>query len=193
MEGNPVYLTDLLDRRLVLEFGSLTCPIFQGRRAAMRALSERYPNNRFIVFYVREAHPGETTPHHASQQKKLQNACLLRHRHGEERDVFVDFLDGKVHRLLGEMPNSVFVIDTDRALKFYSEWNDVVALDHALKALNFDLDVPQMKRYFRPIEFSVFRQTLKLAGKGAMRGFYRCWRSAFDLLILKNIRVFLRE
>ncbi|MEO1919367.1 MAG: deiodinase-like protein [Paracoccaceae bacterium] len=49
---------------LVLEIGSITCPLFQSRRGVMKALSETYLNASFAILYVREAHPGDSRPQH---------------------------------------------------------------------------------------------------------------------------------
>lgn len=62
---------------LVLELGSVTCPLFHTRREGMRLNAREYPNLTFSVLYVREAHPGAIIPAHKSfDDKKMQPRVL---------------------------------------------------------------------------------------------------------------------
>ncbi|MCL7417041.1 MAG: hypothetical protein M8354_04285, partial [Halalkalicoccus sp.] len=59
LEGNPVELSGLWeDRPIVIEFGSITCPIFAAKVDAMDALAQTYDGIDFYIVYTREAHPG---------------------------------------------------------------------------------------------------------------------------------------
>jgi hypothetical protein len=47
-----------------------------------------------VFIYTREAHPGETVPHHDSFERKLASAVLLAEETGIGRDILVDDLAG---------------------------------------------------------------------------------------------------
>ena len=57
-DGSKTRLLDFSGDFLVLETGSFTCPLYQGRRAGMATLAARFPGVTFRLLYVREAHPG---------------------------------------------------------------------------------------------------------------------------------------
>ena len=60
--GGRSRLLDFDGTFLVLEMGSITCPLFQGRRPHMDRLDLQHPDISFAVLYVREAHPGASIP-----------------------------------------------------------------------------------------------------------------------------------
>lgn len=131
-DGSEVRLSDLLDRRLVLETGSVTCPIYSDRVPAMRELIARYPDTRFAVLYIREAHPGERIGPHASEAEKLLAATSLSDVAQDPREVLVDDLAGTAHQALGSLPDMVYVIGTDGRIQFRADWNDPTVLDQVL-------------------------------------------------------------
>lgn len=47
---------------MVLELGSMTCPLFLTRQDSMEKIAQDYPNVDHAILYVREAHPGADTP-----------------------------------------------------------------------------------------------------------------------------------
>ena len=53
LEGQRTSLLDFKGDFLVLETGSITCPLFQGRRKGMTSLASEFPNVSFSVLYVR--------------------------------------------------------------------------------------------------------------------------------------------
>ena len=62
--GNPKDLLDFEGDFLVLELGSITCPLFQARRKTMMTLQDEFPQISNFILYVREAHPGQDIPMH---------------------------------------------------------------------------------------------------------------------------------
>lgn len=132
LQGEKVSLSDYLDKPIVLDTGSITCPMYANAKNGMLQLKEKYPNFHFLLLYVREAHPGGRTKGITSMDEKLGNAksaCTLHH---ETREILVDSLDGKAHLLYGGMPNMTYVIDTDGIVKFRANWTNVEALKKVL-------------------------------------------------------------
>jgi len=135
LDGEAVRLSDFLARKpLVLETGSMTCPMYGKAVRPMQELAGRYPELEFVVMYVREAHPGERVGPHRTAEEKIAAARASSRRHGERRTVLIDDLDGTAHRLYGAMPNSIFVIDRDGTVVFRSIWNSAGDMDAVLRA-----------------------------------------------------------
>ncbi len=132
LTGEKVRLSAFLDKPLVLETGSMTCPMYAKSAGPMQEYTKRYPDFNFVVLYVREAHPGEKLPAHRSVEEKLAAARRTSLSHGEHRTVLADQLSGVAHRQFGNMPNSLFVIDTDGTVLFRSVWNNTNELDAVL-------------------------------------------------------------
>ena len=132
LDGNPVALSDLWGRPLVIETGSTTCPMYAGRIEAMSALAEHHPETRFVVLYVREAHPGGRIGPHETLDRKLELARGLRQAHDESRTILVDDMDGTAHRALGLLPDMVYVLASGGKVVFRGDWNDPDALAEVL-------------------------------------------------------------
>ncbi len=64
MKDKQIALRSLLGQTLVLETGSLTCPLYVGKIKSMNALMAKHPDVCFAVIYIREAHPGSKIPTH---------------------------------------------------------------------------------------------------------------------------------
>ena len=189
--GTARNLLDFDGDFLVLELGSITCPLFQTRRPGMAALDRDYPNVASAVLYVREAHPGALIPAHRDQADKIACAARLRHEDGETRLVLVDDLAGAAHQAYGGMPNAVFIINRHGCVVFRSDWNNAGATRKALAAL-VDGRPIRAKSYFRPSWPSVARMTLGRAGKGSAADFLRSLPALiWANLIKRNLRLLL--
>ena len=133
LDGEVVRLSDYLrDRPLVLETGSMTCPMYAQSVPPMKALIEKYPSLDHVLLYVREAHPGERQPQHATQAEKQAAAKTNAKRYRERRTILVDDPQGSAHRWYGTMPNSIFVIAPDDTILFRSIWNNAKDMDAIL-------------------------------------------------------------
>lgn len=188
VDGDHRQLLDFDGAFLVLEMGSLTCPLFQGRRTTMSALCQEHQDISFAVLYVREAHPGANIPAHGSEQDKQTCATRLA-GDGENRRIFVDDLRGTAHQAYGGYPNSVFIINRNGCVVYACDWNNpditgrALALVKAGKAAN-------LKAWFRPVAPAVSLKILRAGGKGSMSDFLRglphlIWNN----LVLRNIRL----
>jgi len=134
LEGNPVCLSDLRGQPVVLETGSVTCGVYADKVDWWREIAERHPEARFVLLYVREAHPGERTDAHRSWQDKREAAARLKAEWGEWREVWVDDWEGTAHRMLGALPNMMYVLDAEGGIVLRANWSDPEAADRVLDA-----------------------------------------------------------
>lgn len=179
--NESVNLLDFTGEFLVLELGSVTCPLFQGRREGMGDLVDRFPNISFSVLYVREAHPGSNIPSHKSFDDKINCAKHL-NKDGERRNILIDDINGSAHSGYGGYPNAVFIINRNGCVVFRSDWNSVLATKVALRRLLSGKPATN-KSYFLPVKPTIAIKTLKLSGKGAIKDFF----IGLPTLIWKNV------
>lgn len=136
LQGETVQLSDYLKGKpLVLETGSMTCPMYAISVPPMMKLIEKYPELDHVLMYVREAHPGEIQPQHADEAAKIKAAKKSQSHYRDTRVTLVDDVDGTAHRYYGNMPNSIFVISPDGKVIFRSIWNNAIEIDEVLGAV----------------------------------------------------------
>jgi len=133
LDGDAVKVPDFLDKPLVLETGSMTCPMYAKSVTPMQAYWERYPTLNFAVLYVREAHPGEKIPARRTIEEKIEAAKRTSQAYGEGRLILLDRVSGEAHRAFGNTPNSIYMLDTDGRIIFRSIRNNTRKLDDVLK------------------------------------------------------------
>lgn len=188
--GEERNLLDFERAFLVLELGSITCPLFQSRRPAMEALATEFDDVDSVVLYVREAHPGARVPTHTTDEDKAACATRLKDEDGESRTVLVDNIDGDAHKAYGSMPNAVYIIDNHGQVRFKSPWNNARATQKALTALRRG-QTPNVKSFFKPARPSVTHRTLKNGGDGSGKDFYKGLPSLIPTNLRYNLRVLL--
>jgi len=179
--GKAISILDFDGDFLVLEFGSITCPLFQGRRSGMTKLSDRHPNTSFAVLYVREAHPGKSIGAHKGIEDKQACANQLLND-GEGRRILVDDFEGTAHSAYGSYPNAVFIINKKGCVVFKSDWNIPSATAKALDALAAGKPAA-VKSYFRPVLPHIAIKTLRQSGEGSLADFLK----GLPTLIWKNL------
>lgn len=137
LDGQKIALSSLWQKKpLVLAFGCKSCPITFGSQTTMAEIYRSFNNEvNFALLYVREAHPGLVSPPHRSIEQKLRNAAGYKKIHQIPQDVFVDSLDGNVHRTAGLGPNSVYVIGTDGVVSHFAYWNQPEDLTVAVEGI----------------------------------------------------------
>jgi len=189
LTGEKIRLLDFEGDFLVLEMGSITCPLFQGRRKGMAALVAAHPDTKFAILYVREAHPGSLRPKHKSAADKRGNAEALRAEDGEGREIWLDTLAGEAHMAFGRYPNSLFIINRNGCIIYMADWNNPGATGKALRALKAGRPATGMGM-FLPAPPPVVLRTLKSAGPGAALDFFSGLpRLIWKNLIKRNLRV----
>lgn len=189
VDGTKRDLLDFEGEFLVLELGSITCPLFQSRRGGMDRLTAKYPNASFAILYVREAHPGTMRPQHQNEDDKVANARALKLEDNEGRLILIDDIAGTAHKAYGSFPNAVFIINRNGCILYYSDWNNSVATGKALKALTAGRPAPRMAPFQLP-RMPIALGTLQDAGKGASVDFFKSlptlmWKN----LVLRNLRL----
>lgn len=132
LEGETRHLSDYRGRTLVIETGSVTCPMYAKGVPAMNRLAGRFPDVEFVVLYVREAHPGTRRGPHVDEEDKRTVAATVESAMGDRRTVLVDDLSGSAHRALGALPDMVYIVDPDGIVRFRGDWTDTEAVDAAL-------------------------------------------------------------
>ena len=90
MAGDEVKLSDYKGQWVVLETGSLTCPMYVKNIKPIDKLKEKYPDVKFLVVYVREAHPGSRRGAHEDLAQKTEMAKEVQSDYGEKRDILID-------------------------------------------------------------------------------------------------------
>ncbi len=171
-DGTERALLDFEGDFLVLELGSITCPLFQSRRSGMEPLGDEFDGVDSVVLYVREAHPGQSVPTHQTFEDKSACATRLTDQDGETRTVLIDGIDGEAHQAYGSMPNAVFIIDRNGTVRFAAPWNNPAATRKALTALTQGREV-NVKSFFKPALPTIAHRTLKNGGEGSGEDFYR--------------------
>lgn len=187
--GEAKRLLDFDADFLVLEMGSITCPLFQSRRGIMGGLETEFSQVKSAILYVREAHPGALVPAHQSFEDKRTCALQLKENDSEGRLILVDGFEGDAHKAYGSMPNAVFIISRAGLVVYRAEWNNPSAVRKALKALIAGKDA-SAKAYFRPPLPWRAIETFKQAGKGSAPDFFKglpflIWTN----LIKRNLRL----
>jgi len=133
LEGETVEFSEFRGSWVVLETGSITCPITDSKVHVMDELQKQFEDVVFTLLYTREAHPGEHYDAHDSFEDKLQRARTFAAEYDVERTVLVDDVDGTAHRQYGGMPNSVHVVNPDGVVVMRGDWNDVRTVKEVLE------------------------------------------------------------
>lgn len=123
LDGEKVKLSDFFGSWLVLETGSFSCPMYVGNIKKMNNLLKQFQDVRFVVLYVREAHPGSNVPSLVSIKDKIKHANRLPGEEDEKRTIIVDTIDGNAHKLYGSFPDAVYIINPEGTVIFRSDWN----------------------------------------------------------------------
>lgn len=171
LTGKKVLLSDFLYKTVVLDTGSITCPMYANTTKPINLLKEQHPNINFLLLYVREAHPGGRTKQLVSFDQKKANAKSTSKLYNEKREVLVDSIDGVAHKLYGGMPNMTYVIGKDGIVKFRANWTNI----DALKKVLLTPDKIVFKDYYSVVKPPLFTaiRTLLIGGVRALYEFLR--------------------
>jgi len=188
-DGSSQRLLEFEGEFLVIEMGSVTCPLFQTRRKSMAQLSSTHKDASFVVLYVREAHPGAQIVQHEVMQDKIASACRLNDGSDDVRQVLIDDIDGTAHKAYGSYPNAVFIVNSNGCVVFASDWNDPQATGRALELLEAGKPA-NVRSFFKPAAPKIGMATFKLSGKGSGLDFLKSFPSLFwQNMIKRNLRV----
>ena len=190
IDQQPKRILDFDGELLILELGSITCPLFQHRRAGMSQLRTQYPHVSHAVLYVREAHPGSNIPQHQSFEAKRLQAKALQEVDGEDRLILIDNLNGAAHRAYGRFPNSVYIINSNGCVVYRAKWNNASATQEAVHALLAG-QAPKPESVFIPAPPAIMLKILARAGNNAVTDFLRGLpQLIWTHIIRKNLQLF---
>jgi len=122
MDGTEVKLSDFRGKWVVIETGSLTCPMYVKNVNKLNALKAKYSDVEFLVVYVREAHPGQWVKPHNDLDDKIQRAQQTKDDYGDMREFLVDDVNGSMHQAYGSLPNMVYVVNPDGKVVYRCDW-----------------------------------------------------------------------
>jgi hypothetical protein len=171
LDGKEVRLSDFIGKTVVLETGSITCPMFVGRMADMRGLVSEFPDVVFLIHYVREAHPGMNYPQPHTMEEKIAHARDLTTKEDETRTILVEELNGKGHQVYGGWPNSVYVIDPAGVIAYRQQWADPPLMREALQRLAQGEKVEELIARAKPPGADTMSRVMWRAGPDAMLDF----------------------
>lgn len=110
-------------RPVLIEVGSITCPMTAGARQPLTNLYRDFAKDiEFVSVYVREAHPGEKYTRHTNQDQKMRAARDWVDLDKVPWTVAVDDLEGSMHQSYGGLPNSAYLIDRTGRVAFRALW-----------------------------------------------------------------------
>jgi len=146
--GDRLANRDVFDDKPVLFiFGSMTCPNTASAAPSVQTLYEQFSDRvRFVMVYVREAHPGECISQAETMEEKLEHARALKKLYDIQWTVAADNIDGDLHRALDPKPNSAVLMNSNGIILFRSLWAaDRGAMNQALHAAGAGR-APEMKQ-----------------------------------------------
>jgi thiol-disulfide isomerase/thioredoxin len=190
-DGDHLTSNDIFHRQPVLFiFGSMTCPMTASAAPSVQSLYEEFGDRvRFVMLYVREAHPGENYSQAESIEEKLGYAQALKKLYGIDWTVAADDIDGCLHRALDPKPNSAYLIDKDGNILFRSLWAaDRDALRKALAAAKtgHNLATNQSVRLIGPV-VRAMGQVQEVMERGGPQAVKDLWRSGFPMALAGRI------
>jgi tetratricopeptide (TPR) repeat protein len=130
-DGRALNVSSLKGKPAVLVFGSYTCPQLRHGAPAINRLQERYGSSvRFLLVYIREAHPrgewqstinqreGVELPQAASLDERATSAELCRKKLDVRYAAALDDMDGAAEAAYGAFPSRAFVLDAAGTVVF---------------------------------------------------------------------------
>lgn len=164
LDGQTKSISDYFNKPIILETGSITCGMFAGQGDSMNMLAKENTDYNFLVLYVREAHPGKLIKAHTTQAEKCDLAKRL-HKEDivENRTIIIDDIEGSVHKMLGALPNMIFIINTNGQVIFKEEWNNAKSLQNAILQYKTNKKIKNKKWAMLPlpnipVEYRVFKR-----------------------------------
>lgn len=147
---------------------------------------------KFIMLYVREAHPGEHFTQSETMDEKLEYARALKKIYDIQWTVAADNINGDLHRALDPKPNAAFLMSVEGTVLFRSLWAaDRDALHQALDAVTAGR-APKRKQseaLIGPITRAMeqVREVMERGGPQAVRDL---WRAGFPMALAGRVASF---
>lgn len=152
--GNTMHLSTWKGHVVVIEFGSLSCPVFRDEAPRMEQLrNEMGMRAAFLLIYTREAFPAgpENLPRNADEGVSIPQASdLIQRKAAAERaraalhitiPTAVDSMSDEIANAYGGMPNGAVVIGKDGKIVAREQWTNPDSLRRAIdRADGFPVD-----------------------------------------------------
>lgn len=181
LDGNKVSLLDYIGKKIVIETGSTTCPMYVKNIKRMNELALEYSDVIFLVVYVREAHPGEKLSGHKSLEGKVSEARKLLIIEKEGRIILVDNLSGTFHNYAGSLPEMLYILDENMKVILRSSWADPMLVECTLDGkLTVEQQKDEIREPTKPDPITMFRATLR----GGILGSWDLIKSIPRLLLM---------
>lgn len=194
ISGNRLVNGDVFsDRPVLVIFGSMTCPMTASAAPSVQQLYDEFGDRvKFIMLYVREAHPGEHFTQSETMDEKLEYAWALKKIYDIQWTVAADNINGDLHRALDPKPNAAFLMSVEGTVLFRSLWAaDRDALHQALDAVAAGR-APKRKQseaLIGPITRAMgqVREVMERGGPQAVRDL---WRAGFPMALAGRVASF---
>ena len=183
------------DRPVLFIFGSMTCPMTASSAPSVQNLYAEFGERvKFVMLYVREAHPGENFAQSETMEDKLESARALQEFYGIEWTVAADNIDGDLHRALDPKPNAAFLTNSKGDVLFRSLWAaDYNALHQALEdaAAGRAMISTQSNALFGPVTraMGMVREVMERGGPQAVSDL---WRAGFPMALAGRVASFFK-
>jgi thiol-disulfide isomerase/thioredoxin len=186
-KGDRLVNADIFgDRPVLFIFGSMTCPMTASSAPSVQDLYDEFGDPvKFVMLYVREAHPGENFAQSETMEDKLESARALQEFYGIEWTVAADNIDGDLHRALDPKPNAAYLMNSNGDILFRSLWAaDYDALRQALDdaAAGRAMISTQSNKMIGPVAqaMGMVREVMERGGPQAVSDL---WRAGFPLAL----------
>jgi thiol-disulfide isomerase/thioredoxin len=181
------------DKPVLVIFGSMTCPMTASAAPSVQELYDEFGDRvKFIMLYVREAHPGEQISQAETMEEKVAHAKTLKEFYDINWTVAVDDIDGDLHRALDPKPNSAFLMDDSGKIIFRSLWAaDQGALRQALDAAAAG-QVPEKSQsvaLIGPVTRAM-GQVQEVMTRGGPQAVRDLWRAGFPMALAGRVATF---
>lgn len=183
------------DQPVLFIFGSMTCPMTASAAPSVQDLHDEFGERvKFIMLYVREAHPGENFTQSETMEDKLVAARALRELYGIEWTVAADNVDGDLHRALDPKPNAAFLTNSKGDILFRSLWAaDFEALHQALDdaAAGRAMLNTQSNKLLAPVAraMGVVQAVMERGGPQAVSDL---WRAGFPMALAGRVATYFK-
>jgi len=180
------------DTPVIFIFGSMTCPMTASAAPSVQELYKEFGQRiKFIMLYVREAHPGEYFNQSETNEQKLDYARALKDFYGIDWTVAADNVAGDLHLALDPKPNAAFLANKDGIILFRSLWaSDYGALHQALTAAATGQQLPrdQSTKMLGPVVVAMgyVNDVMKRGGPQAVKDL---WQAGLPMAMAGQVAV----
>jgi glutathione peroxidase-family protein len=145
LDGQPVQLSSLKGRVVLLVFGSYSSPSFRQRATALEQLSRQYGNRIHpLVIYTRENYPageyevdrnkdeGISVPRAANLDARITQARKTRDALKISAPILIDTIDDQTATTYGGFTNAAILINRDGVVVARQKWFEPYSLRRAI-------------------------------------------------------------